>query len=48
MIRIPFCRRSVTFLDPVCTAMVTLRGSGALHLHEAVFRTIQGVNPAHP
>ncbi|MFE2551691.1 hypothetical protein ACFXGI_24520 [Streptomyces sp. NPDC059355] len=48
VIRILFYRRSVTFLDPVCTAMVTLRGSGALHLHEAVFRTIRGVNPARP
>ncbi|MER7467151.1 hypothetical protein [Streptomyces sp. NPDC097981] len=41
--RILFYRRSVDFLDPVCTAMVTARGTGALHLRGRT--TIQGSNP---
>lgn len=37
-----FYRRSMDFLDPVCTAMVTLRGAGALHLRGR--NTILGTN----
>ncbi|MEV0414049.1 hypothetical protein AB0I68_25355 [Streptomyces sp. NPDC050448] len=41
--RILFYRRDVDRLDPVCTAMVTLRGAGALRLRGR--STIQGSNP---
>ncbi|MEV6730379.1 hypothetical protein [Streptomyces sp. NPDC051364] len=38
-----FYQHVVDSLDPVCTAMVTLRGAGALHLRGR--NTILGVNP---
>ncbi|MCX4628343.1 MULTISPECIES: hypothetical protein [unclassified Streptomyces] len=41
--RIPFYGHVVDSLDPVCTAMVTLRGTGAIHLRGR--NTIQATNP---
>ncbi|MFI6000513.1 hypothetical protein ACIA98_08830 [Streptomyces sp. NPDC051366] len=41
--RILFYRHVIDSLDPVCTAMVTLRGTGAIHLRGR--NTIQGTNP---